>query len=115
VAVAKVRGREKIPEPTMEPTTMAVSMKSVNFWVVWVFKTNSLLLDLYLFWRAARASRAAAAGFRAATYTGFRVQRQDVIEVPINPGTLANPGILAFSIAAPHPTMPSPNPIRYTT
>ncbi len=28
----KVRGREKIPEPTMDPTTMAVSAKSESFW-----------------------------------------------------------------------------------
>src|SRR4029453_16951047 len=30
-ALAKVRGKEKIPEPTMDPTTMAVSAGSVSF------------------------------------------------------------------------------------
>ncbi len=31
VAFPKVRGREKMPEPTMDPTTMAVSVNSGSF------------------------------------------------------------------------------------
>src|SRR5262245_4365946 len=31
VALPKVLGREKIPEPTMDPTTMAVSVNSGSF------------------------------------------------------------------------------------
>src|SRR5579864_2015287 len=36
VAIPKVRGSEKMPEPTMDPTTIAVSANSESFWVAGV-------------------------------------------------------------------------------
>jgi hypothetical protein len=36
VAMPKVRGSEKMPEPTMDPTTIAVSANSESFWVAGV-------------------------------------------------------------------------------
>ncbi|MEY9255871.1 hypothetical protein ABH989_002646 [Bradyrhizobium ottawaense] len=33
VAMPNVRGSEKMPEPTMEPTTMAVRANSESFWI----------------------------------------------------------------------------------
>jgi hypothetical protein len=33
VAIPNVRGSEKMPEPTIDPTTIAVSANSESFWV----------------------------------------------------------------------------------
>jgi len=33
VAIPNVRGSEKVPGPTMEPTTIAVSANNESFWV----------------------------------------------------------------------------------
>ena len=33
VAMPKVLGSEKMPEPTIEPTTIAVSANSESFWI----------------------------------------------------------------------------------